>query len=285
MRHSDFIMDKQLKVSIIIVCLNDRDFFGCTIESVISQIYEKKEIIVIDGGSTDGTIEEISKYKDRINVFISEPDDGIYDAMNKGISYASGDIIYFLNCGDYILDKDVISKVVKIFSKKQNYGVIYGDTIEYNLSGAQVYKKNFQKSIIHLITRCGICHQAIFAKREVFDINEKMTFNTKYKVFSDYDWLLDIVLKKQIESIYVDFPVCYYLMGGFSQSNYLDYSCERLQIIFKNFKKLINLKLIVEYPKEYLYLIIIILWLNFFGIRTYIHSLAQFRNQTNNALK
>jgi len=263
-------MCEQFKVSIVIVCLNARDHFECTINSVFSQTYQNIEKIVIDGGSKDGTIEEVNKYKDRLDVFISEPDDGIYDAMNKGISYASGDIIYFLNCGDYLSDKEIISKVVNIFLKNPNSHIVYGDTIEYNFSGVQIYKKNFKESVVHLITQCGIYHQAIFAKRELFQFKDKKAFDTKYKMFSDQNWLLDSVLKTETKLIYIDIPVNYYLMGGFSQLKYRDYSAEKLHIIFKNARKLLNLKLIIKYPKEYAYLSVLILWLFAHSIRAFI---------------
>ena len=263
-------MRDELKVSIVIVCLNDRDLFECTINSVFSQTYHNLETIVIDGGSSDGTIEEVNKYKKRLDIFISEPDDGIYDAMNKGISHSSGQIIYFLNCGDYLADKDVISTVVNLFLKNPDAHIVYGDSIEYNFSGFQTYKKNFQKSVVHLITGCGICHQAIFAKRELFCLNEKMGFDLKYKLFSDYDWLLKSALKKHSKLIYVDIPVCYYLLGGFSQLNYRDYSSERLKIILKNVIELINFKLFIKYPKEYIYLFELMVWLFAHSIRTFI---------------
>lgn len=190
--------------------------------------------------------------------------------MNKGISYASGDIVYFLNCGDYLFDTEVISKVMNFFLKNADSHIVYGDSIEYKFNGVQIYKKNFQKSIIHLVTRCGICHQAIFTRRELLQLQNKLAFDTKYKLFSDYDWLLDSVLKKEMKLAYDDIPICYYLIGGFSQSKYCDYSVERLHIILKNVNKLLNLKLIIKYPKEYAYLLALIFWLSAHCIRAFI---------------
>jgi len=103
------------KVSIITVVYNNRNFIETAIKSVLSQTYKNIEYIVIDGGSKDGTKEIIEKFKDKISEFISEPDKGIYDAMNKGLKLATGDIVGILNSDDFYADKFVLEKVAKKF--------------------------------------------------------------------------------------------------------------------------------------------------------------------------
>ena len=265
-----FTMGEQFKISIIIVCLNAGNLFECTIKSIFSQTYQNIEIIVIDGGSKDETIDVVNEYIDWLNVFISEPDNGIYDAMNKGISYASGDVVYFLNCGDYLSDVDVINNVVNFFLKNPDFPIIYGDSIEYNFNGVQIYKKNFQKSIIHLVTDVGYAIRQFLPSGNYssLKINGRLILNINY--FQITIGFLIQYLKKEMKLVYVDIPICYYLIGGFSQSKYRDYSAERLHIILKNINKLLNLKLICKYPKEYAYLLVLIFWLSFHSIRAFI---------------
>ena len=116
-------------ISIVTVCYNAADEIENTIQSVLNQTYENLEYIIIDGASTDGTIEIIKEYKDKIACFISEPDKGIYDAMNKGISMATGDWICFLNAGDIFAFNNSLSKAITS-SDNNNVDIIYGDSIE-----------------------------------------------------------------------------------------------------------------------------------------------------------
>ena len=116
-------MDKEklnMKLSIITVSLNNKDTIEQTIRSVLSQTYNNVEYIVIDGGSTDGTVDIIKKYEDKISYWVSESDKGIYDAMNKGIRKATGDIVGILNADDFYVDENVLEKVVKCFEKEKD---------------------------------------------------------------------------------------------------------------------------------------------------------------------
>ena len=117
------------KVSIITVCLNCSMHIRKAIESVISQTYPLIEYVIIDGASTDGTVEIIEKYRDRIAHFISEPDTGLYNAMNKGIGAATGDILFFLNADDYFADENVVADVADVFSKNPDIDIVFGNQI------------------------------------------------------------------------------------------------------------------------------------------------------------
>lgn len=189
-----------MKISIITVVYNDVEHIENTIMSVISQTYTNIEYIVVDGNSTDGTVEICRKYEDKISKLISEPDLGIYNAMNKGIKNASGEWIFFLNSGDVFYNNNVLNN---IFEECSNADIIYGKAITQN--GTECY---FPKKITMsmFILERMVCHQAIFAKKNTFDNNH---FNETYKIISDRVWLYNCYRKKnrierkdQIISIY-----------------------------------------------------------------------------------
>src|SRR5882724_5694563 len=117
---------QNLKISLITVVFNAQNTIDRCLDSVVRQKFNNVQHIVIDGGSTDGTIKIINKYGDKISIFISEPDNGIYDAMNKGISLADGDIIGTLNADDYLADDDILNDVANSFAQ-QNVHILYGD--------------------------------------------------------------------------------------------------------------------------------------------------------------
>lgn len=121
-------------ITVITVCYNSATKIEETIQSIINQSYSNIEYIIIDGGSSDGTVEIIKKYSSKISYWISEKDNGIYDAMNKGIQKATGEWINFMNCGDYFYDSDVLKN---IFSNNyDNVDVIYGNSISYGKDGS-----------------------------------------------------------------------------------------------------------------------------------------------------
>lgn len=175
-----------LKVSIITVCLNAETTIERSIISVISQTYPFIEYIIIDGKSTDNTIKIINKYQDKISVFISEKDSGIYNAMNKGIARATGDFIYFLGADD-ILNDDIIKEVIPYLNSNINC-VHYGQVVlvpSYKLFGGKFSKWR----LIHK----NIAHQSIFYPNDVFI---KKIYNEKYKIVADWDLNLYLMSKK-----------------------------------------------------------------------------------------
>lgn len=158
-----------LKITVVTVCYNAVGEIEETILSVINQTYPNVEYIVIDGGSTDGTVDIIKRYEDRITHWISEPDKGIYDAMNKGIRLATGDYINFMNAGDRYYDRDVLSKVV---AQSDNHDYIVG-IAQYVRHGKPI--KHFWRPvradfrINDVIRGGGANHQASFIKRVVLE--------------------------------------------------------------------------------------------------------------------
>lgn len=165
-------------VSIITVTYNAVLTIENTILSVINQNFKDFEYIVIDGGSSDGTIEIIKKYQDKISYWLSEPDNGIYYAMNKGISIANGDWVNFMNAGDGFYNNDVLNKV---FSISRTSDVLYGDNmLMYNWGKIILAPDLLSKTNIKMV----FGHQTVFMKRKIL---YKYRFDCKYKIAADYD--------------------------------------------------------------------------------------------------
>ena len=197
-------MKNKVKVSVITVCLNSENFIERTIKSVLNQNYNNLEYIIIDGKSTDKTIDIIKKYEIQFNgkmIWLSEKDEGIYDAMNKGLQISMGDYLFFLNAGDYFLEKDIISRVVKIALNK-DADFIYGQV----KIGENKIRSNKINSEFNLIFQT-ICHQGIFAHRKCFINNN---FNKKYRWLADYQWVIKCFRNKGIKKIYTDNLISYF---------------------------------------------------------------------------
>ncbi len=169
-----------MKFSIITVTYNSLATVEKTILSVINQTCHDYEYIVIDGGSIDGTKDVIEKYKSHITYWKSEPDNGIYDAMNKAVRHANGDWLYFINSDDAFCNNQVLEFVSK---KMLSKGVVYyGDVLM--IPGNIIYLGKFNK---RKMCMTNICHQAIFYPKEVFN---KYEYETKYRLYAD--WYLNI---------------------------------------------------------------------------------------------
>ncbi len=181
------------KISVITVCRNCRNDIGPTIESVIGQDYEDIEYLIIDGLSTDGTIDIIREYAstDKRIRYVSELDTGIYDAMNKAARMATGDYLQFINAGDRLYEKDTVSKIVK-FIDACNADIYYGDSVFDSFgsdgmsSSLRRYPQYCSWGIYYCLGDC-INHQAIIASRRCF---EDDTFDLTYKVGADRDWMI-----------------------------------------------------------------------------------------------
>ncbi len=196
-------------VSIITVCLNSERTIKETLESVAKQRYKNIEHIIVDGGSTDNTLNIIHEYSGVVTRVISEKDEGIYDAMNKGIRISNGDIIYFLNSDDVLYDSKVISDVVKEFKCDHAIGILYGNVI-YRY-GTSCELRRFGHISANNILYENLCHQAVFAKRTVFD--RVGVFDTSYQIVADYDWLLRALLSG-VNIRYIDRIIAYFNAMG-----------------------------------------------------------------------
>jgi len=211
-----------MKISIITVTYNSRDTIKDTIESVRSQTYDDIEYIIIDGGSTDGTIEIVNEYEKDVDIFISEPDDGIYDAMNKGIALASGDVIGILNSDDFYADNSVLNSVAEAFLTKK-IDCIYGDLVyidSFNINKITRYWKSdsFTPGIFY--TGWHPAHPTFFVKKSTY---EKFgLYKTKFKLAADYELMLRFLEKNQLSSIYIPKVLVKMRCGGISNKSFIN---------------------------------------------------------------
>lgn len=223
-----------LRVSIITVCYNSAGTIKNAIESVLSQTYANIEYIIIDGRSTDGTLEIINKYKHRIASVCSQKDRGHIDAMNKGVVSATGDIVYFLNSDDEIYDKDVISGIVKEFMENPGLDLLYGKIsladFPENAGFIHCDRYVFKKKDLLGGT---ICHQAIFARKILFAKNG--LFDTRYKFCADYDWLIRVFGQPGTRAEYIDRYIARYSCKGSSFRNRGILWREQSRIVFRHF--------------------------------------------------
>ena len=207
------------KLSIIIPTFNSGTIALNAINSILTQTYSDFEILIIDGASKDNTLALISSLNDnRINIF-SNKDDGIYDAMNRGIEKATGEWLYFLGSDDKLYDNNVLTYMSKHFDN--NLDMIYGD-VKLKSSGQRYLGKfDLYRLLIH---RRNICHQAIFYNVKIF--KQLGLYNIDYKILADYEMNLRIFARKDCKAMYVDRIIAVYNENGVS-SNKIDLLFQR----------------------------------------------------------
>lgn len=183
------------KITVVTVCFNAEKTLEKTIQSVINQTYDNIEYIIIDGASTDGTLDIIKKYESKIALWKSEPDKGIYDAMNKGIKLATGDWINFINAGDVYNNCNVLSSFFKEVSK--NTTIAYGDTnMKYSLG--DIVWKPFALELMN--NRMCFGHPATFVN---VAYHKEHLYDTSYRSSADYKMLFDAYYKDKVLFQYI----------------------------------------------------------------------------------
>ena len=227
-------MKNNPKISIITVVYNGEEFLEETILSVLNQSYENIEYIIIDGGSTDGTVDVIKKYEDKIDYWVSEPDKGVSDAFNKGLVFATGDYIEMLNCGDYFLEDNLAMLVEKYF----NSGAVI--TFQAKTDTGNIFPKMLRKKsmvnplkIDEALLNAMVSHQATFVAKEVY--KEIGFYNLDFKLRMDFDLFLRI--QKEYEIAFIELPIILYRTDGISSDikNRVQFKLEELSIICKNY--------------------------------------------------
>ncbi|MDD2921951.1 MAG: glycosyltransferase family 2 protein [Anaerolineales bacterium] len=191
-------------IAIIIVTFNAADYIEKAIRSVLEQNYANTELIIIDGGSSDGTIDIIRRYETRISRWISEPDAGVYDAMNKGVDMANGDWIYFLGADDVLVN--CLHKAAPYLKNRKT--IYYGDIYLPNKN--KTYSGEFRW---HTLAAKNINHQSIFYPRRVFS---RQAFNLKYKILADYDLNVRLWGDGEFKFKYIPVLVAIHNDGGVS---------------------------------------------------------------------
>lgn len=203
-------------VSIIIVVYNAHSTLDATIQSVLLQTYKAREIVVIDGGSTDGTLDILERHQHELAYFKSERDNGIYDAMNKGIKAASGEWLYFLGSDDVFMNPDVLTDIFKtadIYSSDMLYGNVRFRSNSELFGGSRTYRELIGKNINH---------QSIFYRKNLFDVVGY--YNLRYKVLADYDLNLRAFQDEKILKKYVPIDVCLFNNKGGTSNITIDQS-------------------------------------------------------------
>jgi len=205
-----------MKVSIITISYNSAETIEDTIKSVVSQDYPNIEYIIIDGASKDATLSIVDKYKDKIAKVISEKDKGIYDAMNKGVQNATGDIIGILNSDDYYYDTTVISEVVRLFEQEKTDG-LYADLVYVDRADSEKiirYWKSGKYTPGKFLKGWMPPHPTFFVKKEVY--THFGLYNTDLRSAADYEFMLRVIHKHKISLTYMPRVLTKMRVGGMS---------------------------------------------------------------------
>lgn len=255
------------KVSVITITFNAGRFLQKTIESIINQSNKDFEYLIIDGGSKDNTLDIIQQYENehftsmeeaqkreettsKKIVWISEPDKGLYDAMNKGMHLAHGDFVWFINAGDKIYDDTTMQTVVDIIDNNSSCDVVYGQSIiideEDNIRGERhkIAPKNLTKK--SLLNGLVVCHQSILVRKNIAP-----DYDIKYRISADYDWVCKVLAKSR-QNCYIDKYISRFMIAGVSAQQRKKSWLERYDSMKKHFGLLPTLwahcKIILKYP-------------------------------------
>ena len=244
-----------MKISIITVCYNSAATIEDTLQSVANQNYNNIEHIVIDGGSTDGTLEILDRYRSKIACLVSEPDAGLYDAMNKGIARASGDIIAFLNADDFYSASTVLAMVARRMAD-ENLDLLYGDVVFFrpDKPGHVVRRYTSKKFAPEMLAYGWMpAHPALFVGRQVFE--EVGRFKEDYKIAGDYEFIARIFSMLQPRYEYVPEVLVTMRTGGVSAAGWRNtvlLNQEVLRACRENGLKTNMLKILSKYPYKIL---------------------------------
>lgn len=221
------------KFSIITVTYNAGEVIEDTIRSVIAQTYHHVEYIIVDGASKDNTLAIIDRYREKIQTVVSEPDKGLYDAMNKAMGLATGDYLCFLNAGDCFHEDDTLQQMVHTINGEELPDVVYGETAIVDKDGHFLHMrrlsaperltwKSFKQGML-------VCHQAFFAKRSLVE-----PYDLSYRFSADFDWCIRIM--KKARSLHnTHLTVIDYLDEGMTTQNRKASLKERFRIMAKHY--------------------------------------------------
>lgn len=197
-----------MKLSVITVNYNDRTGLTRTIRSVVEQSFENFEYIIVDGGSSDGSVEIIKHFEEKISYWVTEPDTGIYNAMNKAIEVARGEYCIFMNSGDSFYDSEVLQKV---FSEFPTEDIICGDTYTINDTKSAPKEITLEYLFSH-----SICHQSAFIKTSLM---KKYKYDEKYKIVADRKFFLQTLILENCTYRPINVKIVNYDLSGYSSKN------------------------------------------------------------------
>jgi len=221
-----------MKLSVITVVYNNDKTISEAINSVLSQNYDEIEYIIIDGASRDNTLTIIKEYQSRISKFVSEPDTGLYDAMNKGVRLATGDVIGILNSDDMYQDRNVISDIMYQFNNDEKVDLVYGDLVYVKQDDTNKIVRNWRsiKYYPNFFEDGNVPpHPSLFVKTEVY--KESGLFNLDFKLAADYEFMLRIFKKHSFKSKYINRIIIRMRLGGATNQSFRNIWRQNVEIL------------------------------------------------------
>lgn len=225
----------QPTISIITICYNRVSDISLTLQSVANQSYKEIQYLVIDGASTDGTLDVLNSYISKISILVSERDKGIYNAMNKGLSLATGDYVLFINGGDQLYDNETIQKV---FEASNAEDILYGECMFIDEKGSHLGLRTVltNRPLPKVINKntflygSNISHQSFIAKRKIIGPFQE----DDYKIVADLDWMIEAMsVSKSYKKL--DFPISKFLAGGTSSAHWKKAMNERFKLYVRHY--------------------------------------------------
>jgi glycosyltransferase involved in cell wall biosynthesis len=210
-----------MKISIITVVYNNEKTIKDAIQSVLGQTYKNIEYVIIDGKSKDNTVNLINEYQEKLGYFISEIDNGLYDAMNKGILACTGDVIGILNSDDLYQDLDVINDVMEQFNKDPELDILYGDLVYVKSEDTAKVVRNWKSKAYYnrFFENANVPpHPALFVRNKVY--KEAGLFDLDYKIAADYEFMLRIFRNNKFNSKYLNRLMVRMRLGGASNAGF-----------------------------------------------------------------
>ena len=206
-------------ITIVTINLNNKEGLKRTIESVVNQpFFDKVEYVIIDGGSTDGSVDVIKEYDDNIAYWCSEPDGGIFPAMNKSIEHINGDYVLYLNSGDILNKNNVIERVYGELDKD----IVYGN--EYKVNNKKTLARFPDNLNENFFKKSALPHQSTFIRAELL---KERGYSEKWKVLGDWSWLRERIMVDKVSYKHLNFPISDYDLNGFSTINQKLFFAER----------------------------------------------------------
>ncbi len=224
-------MNRNPVISVITVVYNAGEMLRRTLDSIKRQTYTNIETIVVDGGSTDGTVDILMNNQDVITRWVSEPDEGLYDAMNKGLSMATGDYVWFINAGDEIFDETILTGIFEKESRESD--IYYGETMIIDERGKEIGMRRLKApeklSWKSLINGMVVCHQSFLVRK-----SKAPMYETEFRIAADYSWMLQ-ALKNADSVINTHLILSRFLDGGLNKKNIRRALSERFRIMVKHY--------------------------------------------------
>lgn len=236
-----------MKLSIITINRNNAAGLEATLSSIVSQTFKDFEYIIVDGASKDGSVEVIKKFEPMFKhlKWVSEPDAGIYNAMNKGIRMATGEYVEFLNSGDFLAGPDIVQQMLEELEIKDNPSILYGNMLKDMPNGGILIDKCFAG---HDITLLGLYsgtlnHSPAFIRKDLFQ--RYGLYDESLKIVSDWKWYLQVIVFGKEKPIYTDLDVTIFDMNGISETNKTLEKAERQRVL----TQLIPPTILADYEK------------------------------------